>query len=199
MSRGIGLQCRQRRLTLAIGNLCDGGLYRVGHALRRAQRRRIGRRRVGVAIAAPLRRRQQAVGIGPLPQPEPALGVARLLAPALPVQQPEIAQPGERVDDGAAAAAGLVRDRVERRVEPAGAVVQEVEQQHVQHAERGAADDAAMPAGLARLAIPSPGLVPELRGLLAGHRRESHRAGDAAAPYGPGRAGLGEAGQNGGN
>ena len=103
-----------------------------GIALRRAQRRRIGRRRVVVAVASPLRRRQQPVGVGPLPQPEPPLGIARLFAPALPCQQPEIAQPGERIDDGAAAAAGLARDRVERRVEPAGPVVQEVEQQHVE-------------------------------------------------------------------
>src|SRR3954447_14311368 len=115
------------------------------------------------------------------------------------MQQAEIPQPGQRVDDSAAAAAGLCRNRVERRVEPAGPVVQEVECQRVERRQSGATDHAAMPAGLACIAIPASRLMPELRGGLTGHRRESDRPGDAAAPYRPGRAALWETGQNSGN
>ena len=87
-------------------------------------------------VAPPLAVRQHGVGVGLLLEHEPAIPPA-LGAPADPVQDPEFAQPGQRRGDSADADAGLVRDRLIGRVQPAGAMVQEIEDQRVQHGERG--------------------------------------------------------------
>src|SRR4051812_38869109 len=70
-------------------------------------------------------------------------------------------------------------------------VTPEADESHrVEHGECGAADDAAVPAWPARLAVPFAGLVPELGGLIAGYRGESDSTSDGIAPDGPGCAGL---------
>ena len=110
--------------------------------------------------------RQRGVGVGLLLQHEapvpPALG-----APAHPVEDPELAQPGQRRGNRALADVRLAGDRRIGRIQPAGAVVQEVEDQRVQHLQRRVADGAAMPARLVRAAVEVAGAVPEAhRGLL---------------------------------
>ena len=83
-------------------------------------------------VAAPLALRQHGVGVGLLLQHEPPVPPA-LGAAAHPVEDPELAQPLQRRGDGAHADAGLAGDRRVGRVQAAGAVVQEVEDQRVQH------------------------------------------------------------------
>jgi hypothetical protein len=58
-------------------------------------------------------------------------------------------------------------------------VVQEVEDQRVQHLQRGVADGAAMPARLVRTAVEVAGPVPEAHGGLLRHRLEADRRGGA--------------------
>ena len=77
-------------------------------------------------------------------------------------------------------------------------MVQEVEDQRVQHGERGVADGAAVAAGLVRAAVEVAGPVPEAHSGLLGHGGEADRRGGAAGPHRPGGVGAGqrrEAGQ----
>ena len=92
----------------------------------------------GRPVAPPLGLRQDGVGVGLLLEHEPAVPPA-FGAAADPVQDAQFAQPGQRRGDPADADAGLGRDRRIGRVQPAGAVVQEIEDQRVQHGQRGQA------------------------------------------------------------
>ena len=77
-------------------------------------------------------------------------------------------------------------------------VVQEVEDQRVQHRQRRVADSATVVAGLVRAAVEVAGAVPEAHGGLLGQGREPDGLGDAAGPDRPGGVGAGqrrEAGQ----
>ena len=131
----------------------------IGHGRRftpRARRRRW--RLCWRPVAAPLAVRQHGVGVGLLLEHEapvpPALG-----APAHPVEDPELAQPRQRRGDGAHADDRLAGDRLVGRIEPAGGVVQEVEDQRVQHLQRrwGRRRRHAGPAGACRGRSRGPG------------------------------------------
>jgi hypothetical protein len=77
-------------------------------------------------------------------------------------------------------------------------VVQEVEDQRVQHGEPGVTDSAAVVAGLVGAAVEVAGLMPEPDGDLLGHGGEADGVGDAAGPdrpWGIGPSQRGEAGQ----
>ena len=62
------------------------------------------------------------------------------------------------------------------RIEPAGAMVQEVEDQRVQHLQGRGADGATMPARLVRAAVEVARAVPEADGRLLRHRLRSGRS-----------------------
>jgi hypothetical protein len=76
------------------------------------------------------------------------------------MQQAKLLKTPQRVDDGAAAHAGLGGDCVERRVETAGRVIEEVEEQRVQHREAGAPDHPAVLPRQVGLAVEAAGLLP---------------------------------------
>ena len=95
------------------------------------------------------------------------------------------------VADGADADPGLAGDRRIGRVQPAGAVVQEVEDQRVQHLQRGVADGATMPARLVRAAVEVARPVPEADGRLLRHRGEADGLRRAVRPHRPGGVGAG--------
>ena len=173
LAHQVALQPRQR----------DG----IRHGRRFTPRARRGRwRLLRRPVAAPLAVRQHGVGVGLLLQHEPAVPPA-LGAAAHPVEDPELAQPGQRRGDRADADPGLAGDRRVGRIEPAGAVVQEVEDQRVQHLQRRVADGATMPARLVRAAVEVARPVPEAHGRLLRHRGEADGRGDAAGPHRPGR------------
>jgi hypothetical protein len=85
---------------------------------------------------APLALRQHGIGVGLLREHEapvgPALGEA-----ANPVQDAQRLQPLQRGGDRADADAGRAGDRRVARIQAAGAVVQEVEDQRMQHRKPG--------------------------------------------------------------
>ena len=112
-------------------------------------------------------------------------------AAALPMQQAEVLQPANRIDGGAAAAAGLDGDGVIGRVEPAGSEIQKIKCDRVEDRQRSAANDAAVSPRSPGLAVPFAGGVPALGGLLAAGRHEADGAGDGIAPDRPGRWSLG--------
>jgi hypothetical protein len=112
--------------------------------------------------------------MGFLPQLEASILTPALSAAAHPGEDPEFLQPDNRRGDRADADAGLVRDRRIGRIEPTGAGVQEVEDQRVQHGERGRPDGAAMPARLVGAAVEVARAVPELHCRLLRHRGEPY-------------------------
>ena len=69
-------------------------------------------------------------------------------------------------------------------------MVQEVEDQRVQHGERGVADGATVAARLVRAAVEVAGAVPEAHGGLLGQWDEADGLRRAAGPDRPGGMGL---------
>jgi hypothetical protein len=96
------------------------------------------------AIGSPLPSRQHRVGVGLLPQDEPAVDPT-LGGAASPVQDPEFAQPLQRGSDRAHAHAGLAGEGRIGRVQSAGAVVQGVEDQAVGNLDSGSRDESSVP------------------------------------------------------
>jgi hypothetical protein len=140
----------------------------------------------GGPVAAPLAVRQHGVGIGFLFEDEPPFPPA-LGTTAHPVEDPQLAQPLQRRGDRADADAGLAGDSLVRWIEPAGAVVEEVEDQRVQHLQRRGANGATMPARLVCAAIEVAGTVPEAHSGLLGQRGKADGLGGAVRPDRPSR------------
>jgi hypothetical protein len=103
-----------------------------------------------------------------------------------PVQDPQRLQPLQRRGDRADAHASLGGNGSVGWIQTPGAVVQEVEDQCVQHGERGVAHGAAVVAGLVRAAVEVARPVPEAHSGLLGHSHEADRRGRGAAPDRPG-------------
>src|SRR4051812_41197202 len=87
-----------------------------------------------------------------------------LRAAADPGDHPEAMQALERLGDSAFAEVGLSGDRRIRGIQPAGRVVEEIEQENMQDLQGGGADGAAMLSRLVGLPIKVPCAVPELKG-----------------------------------
>src|SRR4051794_18466075 len=124
---------------------------------------------------------QDAIGIGLLLADIAAVDPL-LRAAADPGNHPEAMQALERLGDSAFAEVGLSGDRRIRGIQPAGRVVEEIEQENMQDLQGGGADGAAMLSRLVGLPIKVPCAVPELKGRLLRQRGELDRFCGALSP-----------------
>lgn len=110
--------------------------------------------------------------------------------PSQPIENPRLPELLEASGDGSDADGGGVGDRLVAGIEPSGAEAKEIEDERVQHGEAIAAEDAAVLAGPAGLAVEGARPMVEPHRLPLGQRLELHLAGDAAGPDWGRRIGL---------
>src|SRR5271166_1557953 len=106
------------------------------------------------------------------------------------MQQAKLLKTAQCVDHGAAAHAGFGGNGVERRIETAGCIIEEVEQQRVKHREGGAANHAAVLPRQVRLAVEAARLLPASSSFLSLQLLKLYLAGGAVFPHRPSGIGL---------